>query len=80
MTDPVVGSRAVLRLIDPGNSAVCTHCGDPVKFAARAGLRQVIANVYEEGVWCRVEHYHEPCYQEAGRPYGQTRLQDPRRC
>ncbi len=63
-------SRAVERLIEPGNSASCTYCKAPVKFAARAQLRQVIANVYVKGIWARVEHYHAPCYVEAGEPYG----------
>ena len=67
----VVGkSRAVERPIEPGNSANCAHCGAPVKFVARAQLRQVIANVYEGGVWKRVEHFHATCYDEAGSPYG----------
>jgi len=26
--------------------------------------------VYEDGVWNRVEHYHDECYREAGEPYG----------
>jgi hypothetical protein len=63
-------SRAVLRPVEPGNSASCAHCGAPVKFVARAQLRQVIANVYNSGTWVRVEHYHEDCYQLAGQPYG----------
>ena len=63
-------SRAVERTIEPGNSAICVHCGTPVKFVARAQLRQVIANVYEDGVWNRVEHFHAECYEQAGRPYG----------
>jgi hypothetical protein len=63
-------SRAVVRPIEPGNSALCAHCGAPVKFVARAQLRQVIANVYEDGTWVRVEHYHAECYDEAGKPYG----------
>ena len=63
-------SRAVVRPIEPGNSALCAQCGAPVKFVARAQLRQVIANVYEEGPWVRVEHYHADCYDEAGKPYG----------
>jgi hypothetical protein len=63
-------SRAVVRPIEPGNSALCAQCGAPVKFVARAQLRQVIANVYEDGTWVRVEHYHADCYEDAGRPYG----------
>jgi len=63
-------SRAVLRQVEPGNSANCAHCGAPVKFVARSQLRQVIANVYEGGMWLRVEHYHADCYDEAEQPYG----------
>jgi len=63
-------SRAVERPIEPGNSAMCTFCGAQVKFVARAQLRQVIANVYVDGTWARVEHYHAECYQEAGQPHG----------
>ena len=63
-------SRAVLRTVEAGNSAICTHCGTQVKFVARAQLRQVIANVYENGSWKRVEHFHADCYGEAGEPYG----------
>ena len=63
-------SRAVVRTVEAGNSAMCTHCGAQVKFVARAQLRQVIANVYENGEWKRVEHFHADCYVEAGEPYG----------
>ena len=66
----VLSSRAVDRPVEPGNSAVCAHCGAPVKFMARAQLRQVIANVYVDGTWDRVEHFHSGCYDEAGQPYG----------
>ena len=31
---------------------------------------QMICNVYESGVWQRVEHFHAECYEEADRPYG----------
>jgi hypothetical protein len=63
-------SRAVVRTVEPGSSAICAHCGAPVKFVARAQLRQVIANVYVNATWDRVEHYHADCYGEAGEPYG----------
>lgn len=64
-------SRAVIRTVEAGNSAMCAHCGAQVKFVARAQLKQVIANVYEDGTWKRVEHYHADCYVEAGEPYGE---------
>jgi hypothetical protein len=66
-------SRAVSRLIDPGNDAVCERCGEQVKFVARSKGRQVIANVYVDQRWDRVEHYHDACYEEAGEPYGAAR-------
>ena len=69
-TKPKLASRAVSRPIEAGNSAVCAACGEPVKFVARARGQQVIANVYEKGVWDRVEHYHLECYHDAGEPYG----------
>ena len=63
-------SRAVIRLIEAGNSAVCTACGRPVKVSAKARLQQVIANVDVDHVWDRVEHYHPECYDAVGQPYG----------
>jgi hypothetical protein len=30
----------------------------------------VIANVYVDGTWDRVEHFHAECYEAAERPYG----------
>jgi hypothetical protein len=63
-------SRAVVRFIEAGNDAVCEQCQLPVKFVARVRGRQVIANVYIDGRWSKVEHYHEACYEEAGEPFG----------
>ncbi|HVM52585.1 MAG TPA: hypothetical protein VM262_05265 [Acidimicrobiales bacterium] len=63
-------SRAVLRRIEPGNMAVCVHCEQQVKFAARLHKLQVIANVYVDGRWNRVEHFHDECYEQADTPYG----------
>jgi hypothetical protein len=63
-------SRAVLRRVEAGNTATCAHCGEPVKFTAKTQRQQVIANVYVNGRWDRVEHYHSECYDEAAQPYG----------
>ncbi|MGI8662044.1 MAG: hypothetical protein ACR2LQ_02395 [Acidimicrobiales bacterium] len=63
-------SRAVTRSIEAGCSATCTHCDEPVKFRAKLKLHQVICNVYCDGAWNRVEHFHEECYRSAGAPYG----------
>ena len=62
-----------MRFVEAGNDAVCQQCHQPVKFVARVKCRQVIANVYEDGRWQRVEHFHEACYGEADEPYGPAR-------
>ena len=67
-------SRAVVRFVDAGNDALCERCQEPVKFVAKLKVRQVIANVYVDGRWNRVEHYHEACYEDAGQPYGLARV------
>lgn len=65
-------SRAVVRAIEPGCSATCAHCEEPVKFIARINGRQIIANVYENGRWSRVEHFHYECYENIDKPYGEA--------
>ncbi len=64
-------SRAAARPIRPGSTATCASCDEPVKFAARVRRYQVIANVYVNGSWARVEHYHPECYEAAKTPYGE---------
>ena len=64
-------SRAVTRLIEAGSMTECVHCGERVKFVARERHQQVICNVYVDGRWNRVEHFHAPCYLEAGEPHGE---------
>ena len=71
-------SRAVIRLIEPGNTANCLVCGEQVKFMARVQGKQVIANVYDDGKWIRVEHFHAECYENAGKPYGEPSLPTPK--
>ena len=63
-------SRAVTRPIEAGSAVVCALCGQPVKFSAKTRLWQVIANIYVDGRWNRVEHFHAQCYEGAGQPYG----------
>ena len=63
-------SRAVTRLIEAGSMVECNRCEEHIKFRARHRDLQVICNVYEDGVWNRVEHFHQECYVEAGSPYG----------
>jgi hypothetical protein len=69
-TAPPLGTRAVLRRVVPGSAVPCTTCGEIVRYAARAQHQQVIANVYVDGRWNRVEHHHDTCYQDAGEPHG----------
>jgi hypothetical protein len=63
-------SRAVLRPIEAGSYVDCARCSERVKFQAKIRLMQVICNVYTDGRWVKVEHYHEACYLEADLPYG----------
>jgi hypothetical protein len=63
-------SRAVVRPIEAGSYVDCARCGERVKFQAKVRLMQVICNVYVDGRWIRVEHFHEACYTEAGEPHG----------
>lgn len=63
-------SRAVSRSVEPGSFDLCAGCGLQVKFRAKVRQSQVVANVYVDSVWNRVEHYHGDCYEQAGLPYG----------
>ncbi len=63
-------SRAVTRPVEAGSWVPCASCRKPLKFKAKIRVNQVIANVYIDGRWDRVEHYHEACYHAAGEPYG----------
>ena len=65
-----LGSRAVLRRVEAGSMSLCAHCDEQVKFAAKLNRLQVIANVYVDARWDRVEHFHAECYELAGEPYG----------
>ena len=76
---PTFRSRAVLRTIEAGSSAMCVTCDQQVKFKAKTKAQQVICNVYEKGVWNRVEHYHLECYETASAPYGEPAADVPKR-
>ena len=72
----VRASRAVVRSIEAGLYVDCAHCGERIGFRAKdRSALQVVSNVYAGGVWKRVEHFHDECYDDAGRPHGdaQTR-------
>lgn len=74
-----LGSRAVRRRVEAGSMALCATCDEQVKFAAKQQRLQVIANVYVDGRWDRVEHFHEECYTAAGEPFGPAELSLPAR-
>jgi ssDNA-binding Zn-finger/Zn-ribbon topoisomerase 1 len=65
----------------------CASCGKPVQFAQGTSNIWVIANVYVDcdhtdhvcrlclgygRRWDRIEHWHEACYDEDQKPYGET--------
>jgi len=67
-------SRAVERAVAPGSAVRCAHCGAVVRFAVRHEGRQIIANVYIDARWARVEHFHPRCYYAANYPYGPAQM------
>ena len=67
---PTWKSRAVYRLIEAGSAVTCVGCGEHIKFKAKIRAKQAICNVYNKGVWQRVEHFHAECYEAADEPYG----------
>lgn len=64
-------TRAVERVVVPGTTGICPRCDLSVKYEAKKHNRQVICNVYEDGKWNRIEHYHDKCYEKAKMPYGE---------
>lgn len=78
-TGKTLSSRGVLREVEPGSTVECVHCGERIKFQARMRHKQVICNVYVAKRWDRVEHFHAPCYEEAGEPYGEPDTTPPER-
>ncbi len=78
LSSSALASRAVQRRVEAGSSVMCTTCDEQVKFAAKQNRQQVIANVYVDGRWDRVEHFHEECYLSAGAPYGAAADQELR--
>lgn len=71
--DTPLGTRAVLRTIEAGETARCAGCGEFIRFTARnRKVRKVVCNVYEGGVWAKVDQFHCGCYLERGEPYGEA--------
>jgi hypothetical protein len=60
----------VERPIVPNVDEWCPHCCERIRYMAHSTIRRVIANVYVDGRWDRVEHFHDHCYTDAGQPYG----------
>lgn len=65
--------------IEAGQSFPCSNANhskllaeNTVSFSTKDRTRCVIVvNVIsEEGVWLRIEYYHEACYKALGEPYG----------
>jgi len=61
-------TRAVLRGVEPGNDVRCVRCGKQIKFAARTHPRQVIANVYIDAAWNRVDHFQRSATSTQASP------------
>ncbi len=73
-------SRAVARLIEPGEARACSYCDEPAKFKAKQkGQFLIEATVVDDdGKWERNEIFFPPsCYDEAGAPYGPVYTKSP---
>ncbi len=46
--------------------------------AGKCKTRFVLANIYHQGRWQRLEASHIDCYRQAGQPYGPTEFRRPR--
>lgn len=67
-----LGTRAVVRPVEPSQTAPCAGCGRQIMYSAWKRQRRVICNVYIGGVWSHVEHWMLDCYIEAGQPHGEV--------
>lgn len=72
-----LGTRAKVSIIESGADDICPlgkgGCGEIVKFSAQtpSGFRKkVVANIYWQGQWNRLEVWHLHCYAKAGYVYG----------
>jgi hypothetical protein len=54
------GTRAVLLKWAP-TTHICEACNKPI-LAEKGRRRAVCCNIYENGRWARVEHFHPACY------------------
>lgn len=64
----------MIRDVEAGSTVDCVHCDERVKFQAKVRNKQAICNIYINGAWNRVEHYHADCYVAAGEPYGEAEV------
>lgn len=67
----VLATRAVSRVLNPGEGMLCAGCDGIVQFKARLKLKRIVCNVYAGGRWDRIEVWHPGCYAEAGQPHGE---------
>jgi hypothetical protein len=72
-----VGTRSVVRMIEAGGEEICPTgrggCGERVKFSAQTPSKfrkKVVANIYWQSTWNRIEVWHLHCYGRAGYVYG----------
>jgi hypothetical protein len=72
-------TRAIVREIARGNHTDCRGCGQGIRFRTKLHHQTVICNVYDDGRWDRVEHWHLECYRDAGEPHGHPDATELRR-
>lgn len=50
---------------------LCDSCGEHIKRSGTPHPRIVLANVYTDGRWDRLDAFHPECYTAEGEPYGE---------
>ncbi len=71
----MIGTRAVEKPLTAGKEEycgylACEYAKRKIASSSRAPIKEVIANVYENGKWSFVVHFHVDCYNKLGQPYG----------
>lgn len=70
-------TRVVIRSVEEKNMFYCGSCDKPIVYSKSKKPKQVIANLYEEGVWQETVTYHLDCYEAVGEPHGQPYTDTP---
>lgn len=71
-----LNTRAVTMVIPSHAQGDCVKCREKIVFTPPGSALWVLANIYKgrgtKKRWDHLECFHEPCYADAGSPYGEA--------